>query len=150
MTTTVHGVAAVPALAGTDLGCTDWVAMSPQRVQTFSQITDAPRADHTAAAHDAGPYGAPVADGFLTLSLVGTLFDRLLHVDGITMTVIYGLNRVRLPHPVKVGDQIRLHAVIERVTAVSGNGVEIESQCTVEIDGVSKPACVASILHRVY
>lgn len=96
------------------------------------------------------PAGGPVADGFHTLGLVGTLVDRLLEFQEIRMNVIYGVNRVRLPSPVPVGALVRLHAEVGTVTEVRGGAMEMLVSATVEVEGEPKPACVAEIVYRIY
>lgn len=156
MTTTVHGPAGVAALAGTDLGHTEWVRVDGDRVASFAHATDG----HTDA-HGDGPLGGPVADGFHTLGLVGTLVDRLLEFRDIRMNVIYGVNRVRLPGPVPVGARVRLHAEVGEVRAIGEPSdatdatevpaaVEMLVNATVEVEDEPKPACVAQVVYRIY
>jgi acyl dehydratase len=98
----------------------------------------------------AGPFGGPIAHGYLTLSLVIPLFTELLEITGTTMSVNYGLEKVRFPSPVRVGSKIRLAATVAEVTEVAGNGVQMVLDFTVEIDGQPKPACVARPVYRHY
>lgn len=151
MTTTVSGLAGISELAGSDLGCTDWLEITAHRADAFAHATDGEPTNHADEGESqAGPFGGPIADGCHTLSLVGSLFDRLLRIDGITMTVIYGMNKVRLPSPVLVGAKVRLHATIVEVAEVNSDSVQMVVDCTVEIEGVQKPACVAQMVYRTY
>ncbi|UGY94511.1 MaoC/PaaZ C-terminal domain-containing protein [Streptomyces gobiensis] len=155
MTTTVHGLSGLPELAGSSLGPTEWVRVDRDRVASFAHATDG-----QVNAHDGegdgeeggggAPLGGPVADGFHTLGLIGTLFDRLLEFQEIRMNVIYGLNRVRLPSPLPVGARVRLHAEIAEVTEAGGGAMEMVVNGTVEIEDEPKPACVAQVLYRIY
>jgi acyl dehydratase len=96
-----------------------------------------------------GPFGAPIAHGYLTLSLFIPLFTELLDVQGVTTKVNYGLNKVRFPSPVKVGSRIRLVAKLAEVEEVPG-GVQITVDGAIEIEGGAKPAAVLQSLSRFY
>jgi acyl dehydratase len=147
---TVNGIDELKGLAGQDLGHSSWLEISQERVNTFADATD----DHQWIHVDvekakAGPFGGPIAHGYLTLSLVIPLFGELLKVDGVKMGVNYGLEKVRFPHPVPVGSKIRLNAKVVSVEDVPG-GTQSTFDFTVEIDGVAKPACVARTVYRQY
>ena len=147
---TVNGLDELKALAGQDLGVSEWLEITQERVNTFADATD----DHQWIHVDpdkakAGPFGGPIAHGYLTLSLVIPLFNELLKVDGVKMGVNYGLEKVRFPHPVPVGSKIRLNAKVVSVEDVPG-GTQSTFDFTVEIDGVAKPACVARTVYRQY
>lgn len=148
---TVTGLDELKALAGRDLGHSGWLEITQQRVDTFAEATGDHQwihVDQQRAA--AGPFGATIAHGYLTLSLVIPLFSELLEVRGIKMGVNYGLEKVRFPAPVRVGAKIRLAAVVVEVVDVPGNGVQLTLDFTVEIDGSPKPACVARPIYRHY
>jgi len=147
---TVNGIDELKGLAGQDLGHSEWLEITQERVNTFADATD----DHQWIHVDvekakAGPFGGPIAHGYLTLSLVIPLFGELLKVDGVKMGVNYGLEKVRFPHPVPVGAKIRLNAKVVSVEDVPG-GTQSTFDFTVEIDGVAKPACVARTVYRQY
>lgn len=150
MSITVHGLDELRALAGHDLGTSDWLAISQDRIDTFADATDDHQWIHTdpVRAKD-GPFGAPIAHGYLTLSLFIPLFTGLLDVRGVTTKVNYGLNKVRFPAPVKAGSRIRLAARLASVEDVPG-GVQIAVDGTVEIEGGDKPAAVLQSLSRFY
>ncbi|MGV4926835.1 MaoC family dehydratase (plasmid) [Streptomyces sp. BHT-5-2] len=151
MTTTVHGLAELAGLAGTDLGRTPWVPVDQAQVAAFAHATHGRTHDCDATEEgSAPPLGGPVADGFHTLGLVGTLVDRLLEFQEIRMNVIYGVNRLRLPSPVPVGARVRLHAVVGTVAEVRGGAMEMLVDATVEVEGDPKPACVAQVVYRIY
>jgi acyl dehydratase len=148
---TVTGLDELKALAGRDLGHSGWLEITQERVDTFAEATGDHQwihVDRERAA--AGPFGATIAHGYLTLSLVIPLFGELLEVRGIKMGVNYGLEKVRFPAPVRVGAKIRLAAVVVEVVDVPGNGVQLTLDFTVEIDGSAKPACVARPIYRHY
>ncbi|WP_433790605.1 MaoC family dehydratase [Actinoplanes sp. CA-252034] len=151
MTTTVNGLDGLKSLAGKDLGHSGWLEITQERVNTFADATG----DHQWIHVDVerartGPFGAPIAHGYLTLSLVIPLFSDLLQVDGIKLGVNYGLEKVRFPSPVKVGARIRLAASVVSVEDVAGNGVQSTFDFTVEVEGSAKPACVARPVYRHY
>jgi acyl dehydratase len=149
MTTTI-AYADVAGLAGTDLGHTDWVEITQDQINTFADATG----DHQWIHVDperakGGPFGAPIAHGFLTLSLAVTFWTELLEVEGVTTKVNYGLDKVRFISPVKVGARVRMNAVVAEVTEVAG-GYQLTVDQTIEIEGASKPAVVARGLYRFY
>ena len=150
MTTVVNGLDELKALAGTDLGASEWLEITQERVNTFADATGDHQWIHVdpERAKD-GPYGGPIAHGYLTLSLVIPLFGDLLKVEGTKMGVNYGLEKVRFPHPVRVGSKIRLAAKVVSVEDVPG-GTQSTFDFTVQIDGVDKPACVARTVYRQY
>ena len=144
-TTTIDGLA---GLVGKELGVSNWLEVTQKRVDTFADATD----DHQWIHIDpvraaAGPFGAPIAHGYLTLSLLVPLISGVLTVTDASLTVNYGLEKVRFPAPVPVGSQIRLQAVLSAADPVSA-GIQATVQCTVEIEGGAKPACVAQIVFR--
>jgi acyl dehydratase len=151
MTRAANGLDELKALTGTDLGRTDWLEVTQQRVNIFADATDDHQWIHVdeQRAKD-GPFGGAIAHGYLTLSLLIPLFNQLLEISGVSMSVNYGLERVRFPSPVKVGAKIRLHGVVDRVEEVKGDGVQMNVAFAVEIDGADKPACVAEAVYRHY
>ena len=148
---TVNGLDEIKALAGRDLGHSDWLEITQERVNMFADATGDHQWIHVDVERAAaGPFGGPIAHGYLTLSLVIPLFTELLEITGTTMSVNYGLEKVRFPSPVRVGSKIRLAATVAEVTEVAGNGVQMVLDFTVEIDGQPKPACVARPVYRHY
>ena len=149
MTTTV-AYTDLPSLVGTDLGFTDWREITQEQVNTFADAADDHQWIHTdpERAKD-GPFGAPIAHGFLTLALLIPMWESLLDVDGVTTKVNYGLDKVRFVSPVKVGARIRMTATIAEVTEVSG-GFQLTIDVTIETEGGTKPAVVARSLQRFY
>jgi len=149
MTTTI-AYADLPGLVGSDLGFTDWREITQNRVNTFADAADDHQWIHTdpERAKD-GPFGAPIAHGFLTLSLLIPLWESLIDVDGVTTKVNYGLDKVRFVSPVKVGARIRMTATIAEVTEIAG-GYQLTVDVTIETEGGTKPAVVARSLQRFY
>ncbi|MET8249122.1 MaoC family dehydratase [Streptomyces sp. NPDC005202] len=150
MSITVNGLDELKKLAGSDLGTSDWLEITQERINTFADATDDHQWIHVDPERAAeGPFGAPIAHGCLTLSLFIPLFTELLQVEGVSTKVNYGLNKVRFPAPVKVGSRIRLVARLASVEEVPG-GVQIAVDGTMEIEGGAKPAAVLQSLSRFY
>ncbi|MDX3314400.1 MaoC family dehydratase [Streptomyces sp. NPDC054884] len=150
MSINVNGLDELRKLSGSDLGTSEWIEVTQERIDTFADATG----DHQWIHVDpekaaAGPFGAPIAHGYLTLSLFIPLFTELLDVQGVTTKVNYGLNKVRFPSPVKVGSRIRLVAKLTDVEDVPG-GVQITVDGAIEIEGGAKPAAVLQSLSRFY
>ncbi|WBO62078.1 MaoC family dehydratase [Streptomyces camelliae] len=151
MSTEANGLEELLALTGRDLGRTDWLEITQERVNTFADATDDHQWIHTDPQRaKEGPFGGPIAHGYLTLSLIIPLFGDLLHIGGISMSVNYGLEKVRFPSPVPVGAKIRLHGVVDSVEEIKGNGVQMLLNFTVEAEGNAKPVCVAQAVYRHY
>ena len=150
MSVTVNGLDELKKLAGSDLGTSEWIEVTQERINTFADATGDHQWIHVDPEKAAeGPFGAPIAHGYLTLSLFIPLFTELLDVQGVTTKVNYGLNKVRFPSPVKVGSRIRLVGKLSEVEDVPG-GVQIVVDGTIEIEGGAKPAAVLQSLSRFY
>jgi acyl dehydratase len=151
VTTTAQSIEDLVSLAGRDLGRTDWLEITQERVNTFADATDDRQWIHTDPERaKQGPFGGPIAHGYLTLSLIIPMFGDLLEISGMSMSVNYGLEKVRFPSPVPVGAKIRLHGTVGSVEEVKGNGVQMALTFTVEVEGSEKPACVAQAVYRHY
>jgi len=151
MTPTADGLDERTSLAGTGLGRTSWVEVTPERVNTFADGTGDHQWIHVDPGRAAaGPFGGTIAHGYLTLSMVIPLFAGLLQVGGVSMAINYGLNKVRFPAPVPVGSKIRLAARLAAVEPAGANAVQVTADFTVEVDGGAKPACVAQAIYRYY
>jgi acyl dehydratase len=150
MPTTVNGLAELKALAGQNLGRSDWLEIDQARIDTFADATDDHQWIHVDPVRAAdGPFGGTIAHGFLTLSLLIPLWDDILDVRGVTTKVNYGLNKVRFTGPVPAGSKIRAEATLASVEDVKG-GVQAVIDFTVERAGSDKPCCIAQAVHRYY
>jgi acyl dehydratase len=148
--TVVHGLDGLRALAGADLGPSDWLEITQDRVGTFADATDDHQWIHVDVTRAAtGPFGRTIAHGYLTLALVIPLWTQILRIESIGLAVNYGLNRVRFPAPVPVGSHVRLHARVASVDDVR-EGVQLTVEFTVEVRGSDKPALVAETLYRYH
>ncbi|SMC71656.1 MaoC family dehydratase [Lentzea albidocapillata] len=148
MTTTVDEPADLLDLVGRSLGTSPWHQISQGDVKDFGRVTCDEQWIHVDVERaGAGPFGGPIAHGYLTLALVGPLFAPLLVVEKAAMVVNYGLDRVRFPAPVPVGSRVRLAASVADVTEVDG-GVQLVADAVLSIEGKTKPACVARPVYR--
>jgi acyl dehydratase len=150
MATTVNGIDELKALQGKHLGYSDHVEITQEQVNTFADATG----DHQWIHVDperakAGPFGGPIAHGYLTLSLTPALLPQILQVGGISMGVNYGCGKVRFPSPVPVGSKVRAGAELVSVEDVAG-GAQVTMQVTFEVEGAPKPSCVAEVIYRYY
>jgi acyl dehydratase len=140
---------------GSEVHLGDWFEITQERINSFADVTEDHQWIHVdpERASRESPYGGTVAHGFLTLSLIPYLTRAVdpdtPRIPGAKMGVNYGLNRVRFPHPVKVGDHIRTRSELQAVEAVQG-GIQMVTKITVEIEGIEKPACVAEMVSRQY
>jgi acyl dehydratase len=150
MTVTINGIDGLKERVGDHLGYSGWHEVTQEQVNTFADATG----DHQWIHVDVerakqGPFGGPIAHGYLTLSLGPLLIPQVVRVEGITMTVNYGLNRVRFPAPVPVGSKVRAGVTLTQVEDIAG-GVQVTMDIVYEIDGGDKPVCVAQIVFRYY
>ena len=138
----LNGVAELDAAVGSHLGFSGWRRVTQDQIDAFADVTDDHQWIHVdpVAAAD-GPFGSTVAHGYLTLSLVSSLAWQVYRVDGMTMAVNYGANRLRFPSPVLVDSRVRAGVELMSVTK-GGSGYQVVARVTVEIEGESKPACV--------
>jgi acyl dehydratase len=135
---------------GTHLGYSEYHRVTQEQVNLFADATG----DHQWIHIDverakSGPFGGPIAHGYLTLSLAPVLLAQVFQVDGVTMGVNYGTNKVRFPSPVPVGSNLRLGAKLVGVEDVAG-GVQVTVEATFEVEGAPKPSCVAELVFRYY
>ena len=144
-------VASVLAAVGTDLGTTEWVEISQERINTFADATGDHQWIHVdpERAKD-GPFGACVAHGYLTLSLANLFLPQLVSYQRLKMGVNYGCDKVRFPSPVKVDSRIRGRGEVVSAEPVKGDGVQVIVRISVEIDGSDKPGCVVDTISRLY
>ena len=133
---------------GRDLGTSDWVTIEQARIDLFADATGDHQwihVDPDAAAE--GPFGATIAHGYLTLALTNQFLPQIMRVDGVSMGINYGANKIRFPQPVTVGSRVRGSAVLSEAEDI-GAGVQAVVTITVEIEGQDKPACVVESVSR--
>lgn len=148
---TFHSYAELRDCAGQEVAVTDWITITQEQVNLFADATGDHQWIHIDPEKAAqGPFGAPIAHGFLSLSLLSLFFSQAVHIEGATMGVNYGLNKVRFPAPVPVGSRVRARVGVQAVDVVGPDSVQITWMVTVEREGGSKPVCVAESLSRSY
>jgi acyl dehydratase len=146
----VTSIADAPLRVGQKVGPTEWVRMTQERVNQFAEVTgdhnfihvDPERARKT-------PFGGTIAHGYLTLSLLAPITQRLLVVTDASTSINYGLNKLRFPGPLLVGAEFRGHGAIVEVTPFD-KGIQLLAAFTIEVKDAPKPALVAECLFRYY
>ncbi len=136
---------------GQQLGCSEWIEISQERINRFADATG----DHQWIHVDVerakqGPFGGPIAHGYLTLSMVSMMLPQIIEVHGIAMGVNYGTDKVRFPAPVPVGSKIRASGELVKAEEVKGGGIQATVRVTIELEGGQKPVCVADTIARYY
>lgn len=150
MTRTINGIDEMKALVGEHLGWSPYTEITQEQVQKFAEATG----DHQWIHIDveratAGPFGAPIAHGYLTLSLGPKLSPQVFGVSGVAMGVNYGAGKIRFPSPVPVGSNIRLGITLVSVDDIAG-GAQVTQEFVFECEGAAKPSCVAEVIFRYY
>ena len=150
MTTVLNGADELKAKVGEHLGYSSYHEVTQEQVNLFADATG----DHQWIHVDperakSGPFGGPIAHGYLTLSLAPSLIPEIVQVHGFSMGVNYGCENVRFPSPVPVGSNLRAGAELVGVDDVAG-GVQVSMKLTFEVEGASKPSCVAEVVYRYY
>ena len=150
MTTHVTSINDLTALIGTHLGYSEYRTVTQEEVNLFADATG----DHQWIHVDperakSGPFGQTIAHGYLTLSLIPVMLGGVIKVDGVSMGVNYGTNKVRFTSPVPVGSQVRAGATLASVEAIPG-GAQVALDVVVEVKDAPKPSCVAQVVYRYY
>ena len=148
---TVVDLAHLGGLVGREVATSDWLVITQDRIDAFAEATS----DHQWIHVDSGraraetPFGATIAHGFLTLSLLSALMRDAVTVDGPRMTLNYGLNRVRFVSPVPCGSRIRARVALATFDDM-GDSIQATWGVTIEREGGDKPAVVAEWIVRYY
>jgi acyl dehydratase len=148
----IDGVAEFRGLVGQEVGLSDWLTVTQERINAFAEVTEDRQWIHCDAdrARAESPYGTTIAHGYLTLSLLGYLLSQAVRVRGpFSRRINYGLNRVRFPAAVPAGGRIRARCTLQAVEEIPG-GIHIAWAVTVECEGQPKPVMVAECLSRLY
>jgi acyl dehydratase len=148
----IEGIDELRGLIGQQVGVSEWQQISQQLIDAFAELSGDKQWIHIDAerARTESPYGATVAHGFLTLSLISQLHQQIVQIRGDhTRAINYGFNRIRFPSPVLSGARIRLHSTLEAVEEISG-GLQLTWGVSVEVESQEKPALVAQWLVRLY
>jgi acyl dehydratase len=141
----------VAACVGQTVATSDWVTITQEQINQFAQATGDHQWIHVDVERaKAGPFGGPIAHGFLTLSLIPQFLENAMKVEQVRMGVNYGLNKVRFIAPVPVNSQLRAHLKLLQTEAIDNNGIQSTWEVTIERQGATKPVCVAESLIRQY
>ena len=139
------------ALAGQAVSTSDWVVVTQEHINQLAQATGDHQWIHVDVERaKAGPFGAPIAHGFLTLSLIPTFFASAVHIAQVRMGVNYGLNRVRFMGPVPVNSRLRASIKLLKAEPIDNDGMQFTWEVTTEREGVAKPVCIAESISRLY
>jgi acyl dehydratase len=150
MTTIINGIDGLKAQVGDHLGYSDYVEITQEKVNLFAEATGDHQWIHVDVERaKSGPFGGPIAHGYLTLALGPALSAEVFGVSGISMGVNYGCNKVRFPSPVPVGSKVRLGIRLLGVEDVAG-GAQVTQEFSFEVEGATKPSCVAEVVFRYY
>jgi acyl dehydratase len=145
---TFTGTAELKASAGHEIGVSEWHQIPQSQIDLFAEATGDGQWIHTDVEKaKAGPYGTTIAHGYLTLSLLAPLMKSVYRIEGATMAVNYGLNKVRFAAPVPVDARIRVRVSLASVQEIT-NGVQSVWTAMVELEGSEKPACIAEVVTR--
>jgi len=144
-------IAEMQKVVGSELGVSDWVVISQERIDAFAKVTGDHQWIHvdTKRAAREMPDGKTIAHGFLTLSLIPHLRDEIWHLDSVARGINYGTEKVRFPAPVQVNDRVRMRQTLTSVEPM-GDGYKVQMRCTIEVEGRDKPACVADSVAILY
>lgn len=148
---TFQTLAEMADCVGQEVAVSDWIEVTQERVNRFAEATG----DHQWIHVDperakAGPFGAPIAHGFLTLSMLPVFFESAFRIEQTRMGVNYGLNKVRFTSPVPVGSRLRARMTLLEAQPIDQGGLQMTWSVAVEREGASKPVCVAESLVRHY
>ena len=151
MTTIVQGTSGLRDLVGQHLGYSDYLEVGQDRVNQFAEATGDHQWIHVDVdrANRESPFGGPIAHGYLTLSLGPLLVPQVIQVQGISMAVNYGSEKIRFPSPVPVGSKLRVGVECLDVTDIKG-GIQVTMRMTFEVEDAQKPSCVAENVYRYY
>ena len=148
---TFQTLAELAACVGQEVAVSDWLTVTQQQVNLFAEATGDHQWIHVDPEKAAkGPFGGPIAHGFLTLSLIPKFFESSFEIVQSRMGVNYGLNKVRFTSPVPVGSRLRARMKLLATQPIDNDGVQMTWEVTVEREGAHKPVCVAESLVRRY
>ena len=149
--TTINHPKDLLTMVGDDLGSSAWLDVTQEMINLFADATG----DHQWIHVDVerakeGPFGGPIAHGYLTLSLLIPLGSEILVIEDMDMAVNYGLNKVRFPAPVPAGSRVQVSASLADAEEVGGGGIQATIDAVMRVEGADKPVCIAQMVHRYY
>lgn len=150
--TRIHGISEIKTYVGVPLGPSDWVTIDQAIINAFAAATGDRQWIHTdpERARRDSPFGQTVAHGYLTLALLPSLLPEILDIEDVSMVVNYGIDRVRLPSPVRAGSRIRLAAEFKNVRDLQGGAARAVMTFQFEIENGTKPACTGDVVYLYY
>ena len=148
----IPGLAAIVDWVGVDLGVSDWVPVSQERINTFADATDDQQWIHTDVerARRESPWKETVAHGYLTLALAPALLRTILAIEGSNTVINAGIEKMRFSSPVLAGSRVRLGAKVHHARPLPGGGVRVVFRLKIEVEGSAKPACTADAVFLYY
>ncbi|MFI5430037.1 MaoC family dehydratase [Aeromicrobium sp. UC242_57] len=147
MTRVFDSIDALKAVAGQELGTSDWMTVTQEQVNTFADATGDHQWIHVDPERAAkGPFGGPIAHGYLTLSLLPVLAAEIYSVENIAFGMNYGANKVRFPSPVPVGSRLRATATLKETNDIA-IGTQVVITFVIEVEGATKPVCIAEVVY---
>jgi acyl dehydratase len=148
--TTISQPKELLTMIGQDLGTSPWLDVTQERINRFAEATDDHQWIHVDVERaKTGPFGGPIAHGYLTLSLLIPLWSEILVIEDMDMAVNYGLNKVRFPAPVPAGSRVQVSATLADAEEVAG-GIQATVDAVMRVEGADKPVCIAQMVHRYY
>ena len=145
----LNGSTELKAAIGEHLGYSDWMEITQERVNQFAEATGDHQWIHVDVERATKEIGGPIAHGYLTLSLLPFLGAGMLPIKGVTRGINYGSDKVRFINMVRVGKRVRMRQKLIGAEPKAG-GMQLKNECTIEIEGETKPACIAEIISVVY
>jgi acyl dehydratase len=147
----LENLAELSSLVGQEVAVSDWITITQEQVNQFAEATGDHQWIHVDVERaKAGPFGGPIAHGFLTLSLIPKFFQTSFTIRNSGMGVNYGLNKVRFTAPVPVGSRLRGHLKLLACESIEKDGIQMTWLVTVEREGSERPVCIAESLSRRY
>ena len=148
----VNGLEELEILVGTDLGTSDWLTVTQDMVDTFSEVTGDHQWIHldVERARRELPFGGPIVQGLLTLSLIVRFRYEILELRGVTRFINYGYDRVRFTAPIPVGSRLRATQSLLVAERIAPDVLRTKSKFIMEAEGIEKPVCIAEAITLVY
>jgi len=147
--TVIHTLAEVAGFIGVDLGPSDWVPITQDRIDLFAKATGDDQWIHTDVerARRESPWKETIAHGYLTLSLAPMLLNRILAIEESRSAINSGIEKMRLSSPVLAGSRVRMSGCIEHTRSMPGGGLRVMFRLVFEVEGAVKPACTANVVY---
>ncbi|MDX2235359.1 MAG: MaoC family dehydratase [Hyphomonadaceae bacterium] len=137
------------SFVGQEIGVSDWLTVDQARVNQFAEATGDHQWIHVDVERSTREMGGPIAHGYLTLSLIPFLGAQVMRVTGVSRGINYGSDKVRFTNMVRVGKRVRLRQKLLSAEPKAG-GLQLKNECTIEIEGEDRPACVAETISILY